>query len=133
MIPDAASSRDWFIILLWPVTLACVLLGTVIYRRATLNSYMRTIVPIVLMLPVLFLFRYLLTSSSRSLVHLFDFYFLFVAIGVLCCVGFVLLYFSMLPVASRTGAMMAFSTLAEPHTGHVTSLRFTCVSYADEL
>ncbi len=31
------------------------------------------------------------------------------------------------------GAMMAFSTFAEPHTGQLTSLRFTCWSYADEL
>src|SRR5258708_22470134 len=31
------------------------------------------------------------------------------------------------------GAMIAFSTLAEPQIGQVTSLRFTCESYADEL
>ena len=31
------------------------------------------------------------------------------------------------------GAMIALSTLAEPQTGQLTSLRFTCESYALEL
>src|SRR5215469_3122220 len=34
--------------------------------------------------------------------------------------------------AARLGAMIAFSTFAEPHIGHVTSPRLACLSKADE-
>jgi hypothetical protein len=36
-------------------------------------------------------------------------------------------------LAARLGAMIAFSTFAEPHIGHVTSPRLACLSKAEEL
>src|SRR4029077_4745689 len=36
-------------------------------------------------------------------------------------------------LAAKLGAMIAFSTFAEPHIGHVTSPRLACLSKAEEL
>jgi hypothetical protein len=113
MAPDALSPSDWLAILLWPAAVSFSLICFLIFRRSAPNSMMRVFVTIILAFPVPFIVRYLLLNSSQSLVHLFDFYFGFVAIGALCCIGFVMVYFSVLPVASRMG-VLCIAGLAGP-------------------
>jgi hypothetical protein len=113
MTPDALSSWDWLPILFWPAALSFLLLCTLIFMRAAPSSMTRVFVTSVLVFSVPFIVRYLLLNSSQSLAHLFDFYFGFVAIGALYCIGFVLVYFSALPVASRMG-VLCIAGLAGP-------------------
>src|SRR6266480_5228128 len=99
-------SGDWFPILLWPGVLVYALLCTLIVSWAVTGSMARQSVAAILALPSLPLFRYLVAESSQSLILLFDYYFFFVVVGALCCIGFLLVYFSKWTVASRPGVMI---------------------------
>ena len=106
MILDAASFGDWFPVLLWPVTFLYVLLWVMILRWAAAGSTMRGVAAVAMVLPAPFIVRYLLNNSSQSLVHLFDYYFLFVTVGVICCFIFVRFLFRPMPVASKMSVMI---------------------------
>jgi hypothetical protein len=98
------SFRDWFAVLLWPVTLFYALFCVLIIPRfvQNLNSSLMAI----FCLPAVPLETYLLVNSSQSLSHLFDYYFAFVVAGAFCCFAFFQIYFSKWTVASRPGVLI---------------------------
>src|SRR6266702_3982373 len=101
---------DWFPTLLWPIVFFYALLCALIVAWAIKGSIARQSVAAILAIPAIPLEKYLINNSSQSLVLLFDFYFAFVAAGVLCCIAFLYLaYFSKLPLASRMGALILFA------------------------